>query len=199
VPSQSREREGHLLVRCDMGLAGRVRSRFRAPECTVLFESVAKRSVRNTPRFIELVDFLRVASLVPREAAAKLAPKSCFPEPFQPDHPCPAPLRKIFHFRFSENCASLPASRLARGALLDRHECWRGMRWTRSGRLTCDLESGRPSRVVLISRRWDQASRGTYRGKRRWLTSPVHRGEHEAAVNTIARGMPDRFGCTRGG
>src|SRR5258708_31305386 len=26
--------------------------------------------------------------------------------------------------------------------------------------------------------------------RRRWLTSPVHRGEHGAAVKTIARGMP---------
>src|SRR5260370_1292811 len=25
----------------------------------------------------------------------------------------------------------------------------------------------------------------------RWLTSPVHRGEREAAVNTIAQGRPD--------
>jgi hypothetical protein len=31
---------------------------------------------------------------------------------------------------------------------------------------------GRRNRVVLISRRWDQASRKTFRGERRWLTSP---------------------------
>src|ERR1700739_1594862 len=29
---------------------------------------------------------------------------------------------------------------------------------------------------------------------RRWLTSPAHRGEHGAAVNTIVQGMPDCFG-----
>jgi hypothetical protein len=42
--------------------------------------------------------------------------------------------------------------------------------------------SGRPSRVVLISRRWDQLPGqepgGTVAKK------PVHRGEHEATVNT---------------
>ena len=26
--------------------------------------------------------------------------------------------------------------------------------------------------------------------RRRWLTSPAHRGEHGAAVNTIAQGRP---------
>ena len=54
-------------------------------------------------------------------------------------------------------------------------------------------ERGRPSRMVLIPRRWDQALAGRSRG-RWWLTSPVHQGEYEAAVNTIAQGMSDRFG-----
>jgi len=47
---------------------------------------------------------------------------------------------------------------------------------------------GRPSRVVLIPRRWNQA-RGRFHG-RRGLTSPVPRGEREAAVKTIAQGRP---------
>jgi hypothetical protein len=57
---------------------------------------------------------------------------------------------------------------------------------------------GRSSRVVLSPRRWGQALRvgdvgpdgPTRRARRRWLTSPVHRGERGAAVKTIARGMP---------
>ena len=51
---------------------------------------------------------------------------------------------------------------------------------------------GQPSRVVPIPRRWGQAC-GRLHG-RRWLSSPAHRGEREAAVNTIARGMPACFG-----
>ena len=34
--------------------------------------------------------------------------------------------------------------------------------------------------------------------KRRWQTSPVHRGEHEVSRKTIARGMPGCSGVTRG-
>jgi hypothetical protein len=48
---------------------------------------------------------------------------------------------------------------------------------------------GRPSRVVLISRRWDQALASRARRRRR-LSSPALRGEREAVVKTIARGMP---------
>ena len=48
---------------------------------------------------------------------------------------------------------------------------------------------GRPSRVVLISRRWDQAC-GRRTRRRRRLSSPALRGEREAAVKTIAQGMP---------
>jgi len=65
------------------------------------------------------------------------------------------------------------------------------MRWTR----WCFRRTPRrvrSSRVVLSPRRWGQA-RGRFHG-RRWLTSPRHRGEHGAAVQTIARGMPSGFG-----
>ena len=66
------------------------------------------------------------------------------------------------------------------------------MRWTRGGAHYARRRKhsrGRPSRVVLISRRWDQACRR--RACRRWrLSSPALQGEREAAVNTIARGMP---------
>jgi len=87
-------------------------------------------------------------------------------------------------------------SRSARGALRDRHE-----RWARDAMDAITLpdvrcDGGRPSRVVLIPRRWDQA-RGPVH-ERRWLTSPEHRGEHEAAVKTIAQGRPGRSGQTCG-
>jgi len=63
-----------------------------------------------------------------------------------------------------------------------------GMRWTRVWRET-SAARGRPSRVVLAPRRWRQAFR-RWSGKRRGLSSPAPRGEHGAAVNTIAQGMP---------
>jgi hypothetical protein len=44
---------------------------------------------------------------------------------------------------------------------------------------------GRSSRVVLSPRRWGQACEATRR--RRWLTSPVHRGDHGAAVKPLRR------------
>jgi hypothetical protein len=67
------------------------------------------------------------------------------------------------------------------------------MRWTLgcSARMSRRRKHsrGRPSRVVLISRRWDQAC--GRRIRRRWrLSSPALQGEREAAVKTIARGMP---------
>src|SRR5689334_16259579 len=50
-------------------------------------------------------------------------------------------------------------------------------------------EGGRSSRVVLISRRWDQVLRDVF-ARRRGPTSPEPRGERGAAVNTIAQGTP---------
>jgi hypothetical protein len=88
-----------------------------------------------------------------------------------------------------------------RGAYRDRHG--RGARDAMDAavRKTSAFRRGRPSRVVPIPRRWDQAcdmamsalAPGTPR-RRRWLSSPAHRGEREAAVNTIVRGMPACFG-----
>jgi hypothetical protein len=50
----------------------------------------------------------------------------------------------------------------------------------------------RSSRVVLIPRRWYHACCDAHASRRqRWPKSPAHRGEREAAVPTIARGMPD--------
>jgi len=52
---------------------------------------------------------------------------------------------------------------------------------------------GRRRRVVLIPRRWDQVLRDEFAGRRR-LASPVLRGERAISRNTIAQGVPDRFG-----
>jgi hypothetical protein len=81
-----------------------------------------------------------------------------------------------------------------RGAYRDRHG--RGVRDAMDAavRQTSAARRGRPSRVVPIPRRWDQPL-GLITGPGgRWLSSPAHRGEREAAVNTIARGMPACFG-----
>jgi hypothetical protein len=60
------------------------------------------------------------------------------------------------------------------------------MRWTLAARKTGARTGGRPSRVVLAPRRWCQVCARARR--RRWPTSPEHRGDHGAAVNTIACG-----------
>jgi hypothetical protein len=93
---------------------------------------------------------------------------------------------------FFGNTWSYPRILHRRRGVTRRHERWGRVRWTCWCRRTSDGRDGRPSRVVLISRRWDQA-RGRIHGRRR-LSSPVLRGEHEAAVKTIAQGMPDRSG-----
>jgi hypothetical protein len=71
-----------------------------------------------------------------------------------------------------------------------------GMRWTR--RLRDDSQRSRtvkscgPGPPTLGS-----SLREMTRG-RRWLKRPEHRGDHEAAVKTIARGKPDRSGWSCG-
>src|SRR5580704_2512445 len=60
--------------------------------------------------------------------------------------------------------------------------------------LTMALEADVRSRVVLTPRRWCQVCEKERR--RRWPTSPEHRGDHEVAVKTIAWGMPGDSGVT---
>src|SRR5882724_1024870 len=63
-----------------------------------------------------------------------------------------------------------------------------GMRWTcRGARRTRSMRTAKPCGPVPPT--LGSSLRDDCRG-RRWLTSPEHRGEHGAAVNTIARGMP---------
>ena len=71
-----------------------------------------------------------------------------------------------------------------------------GMRWTLRVLQDEGTRSGRRSRVGLAPRRWCQV-RVKERG-RRWLKSPVRRGEHGVAVKTIAWGMPGDSGVTCG-
>ena len=61
------------------------------------------------------------------------------------------------------------------------------MRWTQHI-VRLAVWCGRPSRVVPIPRRWDQPGSRARGGWR--LTSPVLQGEREAAVKTIAQGVP---------
>ena len=68
-----------------------------------------------------------------------------------------------------------------------------GMRWTRG----CLKRACAPTKASArtakpcgpVPRRWGQACETIF-ARRRWLKSPVHRGERGAAVKTIARGMP---------
>jgi hypothetical protein len=57
---------------------------------------------------------------------------------------------------------------------------------------TIDAGRIRSSRVVPFPRRWGQVRERFH--ERRWLKSPIHRGEHGTAEKTIAQGMPDCFG-----
>ena len=71
---------------------------------------------------------------------------------------CQAFGTKIFRFSGSANQVYGPRRPApSRGALRDRHKCWRGMRWTRWHQLTSDVRRGRRNRVVLMPRRWHQA------------------------------------------
>ena len=68
------------------------------------------------------------------------------------------------------------------------------MRWTRMVLLTRGPEADVRSRVVLTPRRWCQVCEKERR--RRWPTSPEHRGEHDISRRTIARGVPGDSGVT---
>jgi hypothetical protein len=82
------------------------------------------------------------------------------------------------------------------GRFANRHERWRGMRWTRTARKTNVPNRGRRSRVVLISRRWyqvgDDASRIVAGDGGKKARSP--RRARRKPLKPFAQGMPDRFG-----
>ena len=64
-----------------------------------------------------------------------------------------------------------------------------GMRWTPWLHRTSEAMGGRRRRVVLISRRWDQALAVSQ--ARRGLSSPAPRGERVISRKTIVQGMPE--------
>ena len=80
------------------------------------------------------------------------------------------------------------------GAARDRHGRWRQDAMdvrVCSAHVRADESSftDEQKRVVLIPRRWDQVLRRRF-ARRRWLQSPVHRGERAISRKTIAQGMP---------
>ena len=99
---------------------------------------------------------------------------------------------KNFLFHFSEMCAYLPRIPLSQG------------RFGQSSRTLgagCDGREGnaRRARPVRTAKSCGPdlptlgSSLPVMIGKRRWLKSPVHRGEREISRKTIAQGMSDRF------
>src|ERR1700684_2604041 len=108
--------------------------------------------------------------------------------------PCPAPSEKIFCFSEVQITAIFAAVPSHRGASRDRHGRGAGC----GGRGCADNErrfsADVQSRVVLTPRRWCQVCEKERR--RRWPTSPEHRGDHGVAVKTIAWGMPGDSGVT---
>jgi hypothetical protein len=70
---------------------------------------------------------------------------------------CQGPGSKTFLFCFSEMCDFLCGSCSDEGRFAIVTKCGCRMRWTLWSRLTSAAQGGRRNRVVLISRRWDQA------------------------------------------
>ncbi len=83
-------------------------------------------------------------------------PKCRFRLSVQAD-PAWQPARKDFSSVFQNYVLSLARPAPPEGRLANRRERWGRMRWTRRCRQTSDVSRGRRNRVVLISRRWDQA------------------------------------------
>ena len=135
-----------------------------------------RRPVRNYPWSIDQLLDLGPRVRGPRRTASSAPLRPSNPLPLIPGWPsgksravrtfCPVPARKIFYFRFSENCVLIRPSRPdAEGRSANRHQTWGGMRWTRQCRVRlisqgeairerCGVRDerrcrGRRSRVVL--------------------------------------------------
>jgi hypothetical protein len=104
------------------------------------------------------------------------------------------PRKNILFYRITNHPYIQPHPVPPKGAYHDRRETRGGVRWTPRVPLTMALEADVRSRVVLAPRRWCQVCEKERR--RRWPTSPEHRGDHEVAVKTIAWGMPGDSGVT---
>jgi hypothetical protein len=98
--------------------------------------------------------------------------------------------KKYISFVFAEimfDCCHPASLRGALRAIVTTREA--GMRWTLGWRETnaklADVKSCGPDTPTLVS----GATRK--RCRLRWPESPVHRGDHDISVKTVARGMPD--------
>jgi hypothetical protein len=97
----------------------------------------------------------------------------------------PAPKISLPFFRISANHKHIPRPQEGRFAIVTG--VGRGMRWTRS---CCETSS--MARTVKSCGPDPPTLGSSLRDSRRrwWLKSPVHQGEREAAVKTVAQGMP---------
>jgi len=102
--------------------------------------------------------------------------------------------RKIFVFRFTEKYDCIRPSRLhRRGVSRSSRTLEAGCGGREDAQRACaptkaSFRTAKPCGPVppTLGSSFSQ----DVREKRRWLTSPEHRGERGAAVNTIAQGMP---------
>jgi hypothetical protein len=136
-----------------------------------------------------------------------VAPKSQFPQPFQPHHPCPALPRKNISLPFFRNSCFSPSHPASPGgAARDRHGRWR------QGAVAAGLRSARCARRRTQALRTAKAcglgppmlgsslatggvglnGRGRPAGRRR-QSKPGLRRERAISRKPIAQGMP---GCS---
>ena len=100
-----------------------------------------------------------------------------------------SPLRKNIHLPFFVNtCISLAIPLHSRGAFRDRHERWRRDAVDVSAQQTSAFDAD--GQAVWSCPPDAGVKLCMTNARRRWLTSPVHRGERGAAVKTIAQGVP---------
>jgi len=106
--------------------------------------------------------------------------------------PCPALFAKIFSFPKIRTRGLTTPSRAHRRARRDRHE--RRVRDAMDVRASKTNDAGAYGQAVWSCPLDAGVKFAEMISKRRWLSSPTHRGEHGAADKTIVQGMPDCFG-----
>ena len=117
----------------------------------------------------------------------RFARRTDFPKSCQPS------LRRKFSFSEPQmTCIAGPVPRLSGGRIAIVTRRGAGCDGRFGLRETSAAQRGRRSRVVVVPRRWDQASRA----KPREVTEAIKPGtpaKHEISRNTVAQGMPDRL------
>jgi hypothetical protein len=120
--------------------------------------------------------------------------------PFRSHPECPALPAKIFFFaKIGTQAHNHPVPRPLPRAYRDRHDTWCGMRWTREVRQANApraygqaVWSWSPDAgIKSVETRFRPCGRNAEIDRRRRLTSPVLRREHEVSRKAIAQGMPD--------